>query len=64
MEMKQITANYSLQDPSVKDDMLLEVINVCGTFSLDEKCALLLLQEGLPDLFLSILKGTAFYNKL
>lgn len=46
-----------LKDPSIQDDLLLEVINVCGTFSLDEKCAQLLVQEGLPDVFVSILKG-------
>ena len=30
---------------------------MCGTFSLDERCAQLLVQEGLPDVFVSILKG-------
>lgn len=47
-----------LQDPSVKDDILLEVINLCGTFSLDEKCAGLLVQAKLPDLLVTLLKGT------
>lgn len=48
----------SSQDPSVKDDILLEVINLCGTFSLDEKCAALLVQARLPDLLVTLLKGT------
>ena len=47
-----------LQDPSVKDDILLEVINLCGTFSLDEKCAGLLVQAKLTDLLVTLLKGT------
>ena len=52
----------SLQNSSVQDDTLLEVINVCGTFSLDEKCARLLVQEGLPDLLISVLKGKQSNN--
>lgn len=48
---------FFMQNPSVQDDTLLEVVNVCGTFSLDEKCARLLVKEGLPDLLISVLKG-------
>ena len=46
------------QDPNVEDDLLLEVIIVCGTFSLDERCATLMVQAGIPDLLITILKGT------
>ena len=46
-----------LQDPSVEDDILLEVVMLCGTFSLDEHCATLLVKAGLPDLLITILKG-------
>ena len=45
------------QDPSVEDDILLEVVMLCGTFSLDEQCATLLVKAGLPDLLITILKG-------
>ena len=41
----------------MKDDILLEVIIVCGTFSLDEKCAVLLVQAGVPELLITVLKG-------
>lgn len=30
---------------------------LCGTFSLDEQCANLLVKAGLPDLLITILKG-------
>ena len=49
--------SYLTQDPSVQDDILLEVVMLCGTFSLDEQCASLLVKAGLPDLLISILKG-------
>ena len=48
---------YILKDPSVEDDILLEVVMLCGTFCLDEHCATLLVKAGLPDLLITILKG-------
>ena len=44
----------------MKDDTLLEVINVCGTLSLDEQCAGHLVEAGLPNMLITLLKGT--YN--
>ena len=41
----------------MKDDILLEVVVLCGTFSLDEKCAGRLVQAQLPALLITILKG-------
>ena len=46
-----------VKDPSVEDDILLEVVMLCGTFCLDEHCATLLVKAGLPDLLITILKG-------
>ena len=46
-----------MKDPSVQDDILLEVVMLCGTFSLDEHCATLLVKAGLSDLLITILKG-------
>ena len=41
----------------MKDDTLLEVIIVCGTFAVDEKCATMLVDAGLPNLLITVLKG-------
>ena len=45
------------QDPEVPDDLLLEVVVVCGTFCLDEACAAMFVEAKLPDLLITILKG-------
>ena len=45
------------QDGSVNEDMLLEIIVLCGMFSQDEACASLLVQAGLPHLLISCLRG-------
>ena len=46
-----------VQNPAVKDDILLEVIIVCGTFAVDEKCAAVLIQSGVPSILIAVLKG-------
>ena len=46
-----------VQDVGVQDDLLLQVVILCGTFALDEKCAGLLVEAGVPDLLITILKG-------
>ena len=48
---------FTHQNPSVQDDILLEVVMLCGTFSMDEQCAKLLIQSSLPDLLITILRG-------
>ena len=49
-----------MQDPKIKDDIILEVVIVCGTFSYDTKCAELMVEAGLPQLLIDILKGKLF----
>lgn len=39
------------------DDLLLEVVVLCGTFSIDERFANLLVQAKVPNLLINILKG-------
>ncbi|CAI8055976.1 Kinesin-associated protein 3 [Geodia barretti] len=45
-----------LKDLSLNDDMLLELVVLCGTFSQDESCAVLLVDAGLPQLLITCLK--------
>ena len=45
------------KDPGINDDMLLEVVVLCGTFCQDETCASTLVQAGLPQLLVACLKG-------
>lgn len=47
----------SLQNPATKDDVKLEIIILCGVFSVDVNCAKLVVEEGLPQLLIDILKG-------
>ena len=49
-----------MQDPKIKDDIILEVVIVCGTFSYDTYCAELMVKAGLPQLLIDILKGNLF----
>ena len=37
--------------------MLLELVVLCGTFSKDEACAVLLVEAGVPQLLIICLKG-------
>ena len=46
------------QKKDIQDDLLLEVVILCGTFALDEKCACLLVEAGVPNFLITILKGT------
>lgn len=46
-----------MKDPGINDDMLLEVVVMCGTFCQDEACASMLVQAGLPALLIACLKG-------
>jgi hypothetical protein len=45
-----------LKNPATNDDLLLEIIIVCGTFCTDSQCATLMIDNGLPQLLMDILK--------
>jgi len=53
-----------MQDVGIKDDLLLGVIVLCGTASLDPDCSSLLVQSGIPDLLITILKGQTMVASL
>lgn len=45
------------QDPGTRDDLLLEVITLCGTLAADEKCAVKFAEAGLSEVLIGILRG-------
>ena len=64
--MKCLFISYALffKDPEVNDDMLLEVVVLCGTFCQDESCASTLVQAGLPQLLIACLKSERLFDTI
>ena len=56
-----IIMHACMQDRTVSDDLLLEVIVFCGTTALDEKCADLLLQANVHYQLIALIRGMASY---